>query len=376
MCPINANAPHVDAPSSTGIKLTSIAIEPFQLPADSNGVTLDMTINGACSRASHTDWLGKCTVYCPLKSTAVIERGYNGALTFTSIASPEVPYTMPSGLELNIASKCSKMSGHTDAWGRCVLRCQVKPTVSLGSGTGWSQLQLTSRYVEPPPFQYPSDGTTTLSLRKRNSCAVSWGHSDSYKTCVVYCPVEQTASIGSGYGGPLVFKNPRTGTSYTPSRIMHWAWGGLTMYTYADGYVHNVNERSQSQCQQAADDFNAAFDVGDIMDVWHYIEEGFDGNTFLIDRVLHWSHGSTSFYFMPSEKAVSTCDATAANFQSKFKVGYDIEVGYPSGPPSGQQVAVAGIHHWAYSGTGLYFFPEVSDPATCSQTASDFAAKL
>ena len=156
-------------------------------------------------------------MYCPLKSTATIPGGYQGDLTFTSVASPEVPYVMPSDdLRLNIASKCTNMQGHTDAWGRCVLRCQVKPTVSIGSGTGWSQLQLTSRYVDPPPFQYPSDGTTTLSLQKRSGCAVSWGHSDAHNTCVVYCPVEQTASIGSGYGGPLIFQNTETGDSYTP----------------------------------------------------------------------------------------------------------------------------------------------------------------
>jgi hypothetical protein len=157
---------------------------------------------------------------------------------------------------------------------------------------------------------------------------------------------------------------------------MHWAWGGTTMFTFAHGYSHDKNDRTQSRCQQAADDFNAAFDVGDTMDVNHYIEEGFDGNTFLIDRVLHWSHGSKSFYFMPSEKDVATCTATAQDFQSKFKVGYDIKVGYPSGPPGGQEVAVSAVHHWSHNGNGMFFFPEESDPATCSQTASDFSAKF
>lgn len=376
MCPINANVPHVNAPSSTGIKLTSVSTEPFEYP-EADGVTLDLTINGACSRAGHTDSLGKCTVYCPLKSTATIGGGYSGDLTFTSIETPAVPYIMPTGLDLNIASTCVKMAGHTDSWGRCVLRCQVESTANIGSGSSWSQLQLTSRWVGAPAFDYPSDGTTTLSLQKINSCAVSWGHSDARNTCVVYCPLELTAVIRGGYGGPLVFTNIQTGNSYTPSRIMHWAWGGRTMYTYADGYAHDINDRSMSQCQQAADDFNNVFpDVGDTMDVSKPIEEGFDGNTFLIDKVLHWSHNSKNFYFMPSDSAKETCDATAADFQSKFKVGYDIEVSYPSGPSGGQEVAVDGVHHWAWGGSGLYFHPEASDPATCSQVASDFSAKF
>eukprot|EP00526_Cylindrotheca_closterium_P003088 CAMPEP_0113602820 /NCGR_PEP_ID=MMETSP0017_2-20120614/955_1 /TAXON_ID=2856 /ORGANISM="Cylindrotheca closterium" /LENGTH=1570 /DNA_ID=CAMNT_0000511183 /DNA_START=2723 /DNA_END=7435 /DNA_ORIENTATION=+ /assembly_acc=CAM_ASM_000147 len=376
-CPIMSTGAHIGAGTSLGIQFENLGqpVTPFEYPVDQNdpSKTLQLTLNGGCSRAGHTDHFGKCTVYCPLQSTALVKHGHGVPMTFTSVKPPPMPFKMPvrNGVEVNlkIASTCGHSQGHTDAWGRCVLSCKVDPTLNYGRGSAWSKMKLTSRYVAPAPFVFPVNNGQQMSLTTRSRTAVSWGHTRHRKRCVLYLPIVRTATIRWGIGSPVVFTSPTTGNSFKASRVMHWAWGGANMFYYAEDYT-------VANCQQAADDFNSAISVGESLEVSHHVDEGYGGNSFEIDKVMHWAHARKWFFFFPSESDPTTCAATSEDFNSKFKVGYNIDVSDPPGPPGGETFEVDGVHHWAWKRKGLFFFPLESDPATCSQTASDFSSKF
>lgn len=259
---------------------------------------------------------------------------------------------------------------NSNAWGRCVMRCQIDQTPgNVRGGTGYNQLEFTSVYEAPPDFQPPTRNGIGLKLTKRANINVSWGHSRRWNTCVLYVPLERQWHVRWGNGKPMTFTNSRTGEDFRVRKVMHWAWGGWNSYIYPEGY-------SKDTCGQAAAEMNAIFQKGDTMDVSYYVEPGYEGNTFSIDRVLTWAHARRYMFVLPSEKSKATCDATVSDFNSKFKPGYNIKVDYPEGPEGGEQFTVSGVHHWSWARRYMFFFPENSDVASCGATAQEFNQKL
>ena len=273
-------------------------------------------------------------------------------------------------LALRIKSTCHNKQSHTDAWGRCVIRCPLYPTVNYGSGSaGWSPFQLNSVYGVPDPFVKSNPDYRAVVA---GPAVHMQGHTDAWNTCVFRVTIEPTVGVSASHF-ELYHTNLETGQNFRTSRVINWSAGGVHLYMHVNQYD------KATECLQAVDDFNAIFPVGS------EVTSGYapiptadaDGSTFSIDRVMHWAHGASNMYFFPSNKDTATCGATAEEFQAKFPPGYSIVPSYPSAAaPGDEEFEVNGVHHWAWNGNTMYFFPSASDPATCSQTAADFNAKL
>ena len=95
-----------------------------------------------------------------------------------------------------------------------------------------------------------------------------------------------------------------------------------------------------------------------------------------VDGVHHWAWRGNTMFFFPSESDPSTCAATAADFNSKFSQNYEIDISYPPAIEGGETFEVDRVHHWSYNKKYMYFFPKQSDPGTCQATAEDFSAKF
>ena len=376
-CPIKDTGVHVGSGTQDGIKLTSIAKPSFEYPKDDNGQTLSLTIKSGCAMTGgHTDRFNRCVLYCPIEaSQGHIAHGFDARLKFTSVApTPARKYELPATTSLKIQNPCTKDAGRSSGWGRCVLHCKLEGTGSYG-GSPWSKYQLTSNYYPPKQFPMPTNAAGTEATFRLASPAVYMAyHTSAWGGCVVRLPMEQTIDFGNqGYHSDAWLRNPLTGATINTKRFIHWAHGGRNMYLY-------LQDVSKDACEaDGANHVNAIFNVGDLMDpAYRMVDDNgsADGSTFMIDRALHWAHGGENMWIFPTEKDLATCDDTAADFQAKFPAGYGIEVDYPPGPEGGDTFMVNKIHHWAWQGKYMFFFPAASDPATCSQTADGFNAIL
>ena len=141
-----------------------------------------------------------------------------------------------------------------------------------------------------------------------------------------------------------------------------------------------LQDISNEQCStMGAQSMNNIFERGDEIVLSHQIsnDPSANGNTYGVDKILHYSHASKYLFFLPSDDTdMDTCDDTAADFSSKFPAGYEIEVEIDDYPTGGETFQVEKVHHWAWGGRTMFFFPEQSDVETCDETVSEFNSKL
>lgn len=377
-CPIE-HKNEVRSGEKRGIKLTSIADSnrEFIYP-EANGEQLSLKISGKCNKAWHTNHFNKCVMHCPLHQTAVVTGGFSEPLTFTSVLPNEndIPILPPSGVSLRLAKKCWNAEGHTNAFKRCAVWCSVFPTTKLTSGENSGKLQFTSKFVEDPiPFPVPTstkangeEGSFTLN----EQCRYMEGHSNAWGGCVILCPLENTfGDLGSRHDATRL-NNPSTGEYVDAARILQYAHGGRNLYLL-------LQDVSNEQCStMGAQSVNAVFGIGDevVFSLQISTDPSANGNSFDVDQILHYSHNGNILLFFPSDTDVDTCDDTAADFNSKFPPGYEVEVEIENYPTGGDSFQVDKVHHWAWGGNGMYLFPEQSDVETCDETVSEFNSKF
>lgn len=349
----------------------------FTYPTN-NGQELSLDIAGSCGKAGHTRHFNRCVIHCPLKKTAVVRHGFGEPLEFTSVANEiQMPPSTSSGqVELRLKSKCWNSGGHTRAYGRCAVMCRLFPTTKYNGGENSGKLKFTSKFVDDPvPFPVPTSKQGNGEKGKfilDGKCVYMQGHTNAWRGCVVRCPVERTHRDFGSFHAAARLNNLENGKFVDMKRILTYAHGGVHMYLLLQGV-------SKDQCSTAgADALNSVFQKGDEIVPSYQIasDSAADGNTFEVDRVLHYSYNRDIFLFLPSEKDKATCQDTADEFSDKFPPGYEVKVESDSVAPGGETFYVDKVHHWAWNGNRIFFFPEKSDVGQCDQTVSEFNSKL
>lgn len=399
-CPIHSKPLIKFGESLEGIKLTSVQRpEPtkFEYPkSDDNGKEVSLTINGNCGKAGHTNHFKRCVIQCPLKQTEVIKHGYDSSpLTFTSVSpvssadtkEEEGLFKLPSvnnqEVQLRINGECWNSQGHTNAYKRCAVMCNIFDTVKYNGGSDQSstkKLRFTSKYVENPiPFPIPKKDDVEAKFVLNGSCRYMAGHTDAWKGCVVRCPVERTRKDYGSFHKAARLNNQGTNGYVDVKRILQYAHGGIHMYLL-------LQDVSKDRCENdGADSLNDVFTMGDeiVPSYQTSTDPSYDGNTFQVDRVLHYSYNKRIFLFLPTTTAESddTCDDSATDFSSKFPSGYEVDISYDTtsleaAPPGDETFNVDKVHHWAWNGNRIYFFPEKKDVETCDETVSEFNQKF
>jgi len=365
-----------------GIKFTSIAEaeSAFEYPKDKNGKELSLTLAGSCGKAGHTNHFKRCVMHCPLDRTAVIPQGNNVPLTFTSVlptVSPQLPPSTKNGqVELRLKNKCWNSQGHSKAYKRCAVMCRLFKTEQYNHGENTGQLEFTSKFREDPvPFPVPTSKTGNGEKGKfvlAGNCVYMAGHTNAWKGCVVRCPVQKTFRDFRSYHAAARLNNLENGKFVDVKRILQYAHGGVHMYLL-------LQDVSKDQCSaEGAEALNSVFETGDEITPSFQIgsDSSADGNTYDVDRILHYSWRRETFLFLPSEKDLDTCGDTANDFSEKFPPGYEVKIKHKNAAPGGETFKVDKVHHWAWGGRRIFFFPEDSDVGTCSQTVADFNSKF
>jgi len=383
VCPIESKNT-IKFGEKLGIKLTSIRKpEPFIYPKD-NGEELSLTINGNCGNAQHhSNTYGRCIIHCPLEKTAVISGGDTKALTFTSVAPDNTEFKMPSKdgdqVSLRLNGNCRKSDGHTKGFNRCAVMCSLFPTVQYDAGEKSGQLEFTSKYNDDPiQFPVPTYEKDGEKIKAKfildGECVYMDRTSNAWGGCVVRCPVEKLLeSIDvTSFHAVARLNNMRNNKYVNTKRIIQYAHGGIHMYLYLD-------DVSKDQCSsEGAQYLNNVFQRGDEIVPSYQIsnDSSADGNRFSVDQIVHYSWKKKTFLFLPSDKEVGTCGETAHAFSTAFPSGYEVKVDYKNKAPGGETFNVDKVHHWAWKGVSMFFFPEESDIGTCAQTVSKFNSKF
>lgn len=380
-CPIESKCT-IPFGESQGIKLTSIAESnpEFTMPQDENGQELSLNIDGPCGKAGHTNHFNKCTMVCPLKHTSVIKHGFNERLTFTSV-KPENEIKLPPSstageVSMRLKSSCWNSQGHTNAYKRCSVMCRLFPTIEYRGGENSGQLKFTSKFSEDPvPFPVPTSAQGNGEKGKfilGGKCVYEQGHTNAWGGCVVRCPMEKTYGDFGSYHKTARLNNLKNGKFVNMARILTYAHAGVHMFLL-------LQDVSKDQCSmEGANSLNDAFEVGDEVVPSFQIssDQSANGNTFSVDQVLHYSWNKDIFLFLPSEKDMDRCNEIADDFTAKFPPGYEVEIEHKNKVTGGDIFQVDGVHHWAWGGKSMYFFPEKSDVDTCDQTVADFNSKF
>jgi hypothetical protein len=360
--------------------LTSIE-EPkpeFTYP-ENEGKELSLNIAGSCGKAGHTNHFNKCVIHCPLKPTAVIRHGFKEPLTFTSVAPKNEIKMPPSQVSLRLKGECSNSGGHTNAYKRCAILCRLFPTTKYNGGEKSGQLEFTSKFVEEPvPFPIPTSSQGNGEKGKfilDGKCVYMAGHTNAWGGCVVRCPVERTHRDFGSFHAAARLNNLDNGKFVDMKRILSYAHGGIHMYLL-------LQDVSKDQCStEGAQSLNDVFEKGDEIVPSYQIGSGgsdssANGNTFEVDQILHYSYNRNIFLFLPSATEMDMCDETAADFSAKFPPGYEVEIEHKNKATGGETFQVDSVHHWAWNGNRIFFFPEKSEVETCDQTVSEFNSKL
>ena len=177
-CPLKETA-NVPTGHAGALTFTSVKNEvPFQYPVDGRGNQLSLAMNGGCGVAGHTRHFGKCTLFCRLRRTANIPQGHADKMIFKSVKKVE-PFVYPKDrggkqLSLQLAGGCS-VAGHTRHFKKCTLWCPLKSTALVRHGHG-APLTFTSRKTDVS-FQMPKDTRgVELDLDLASKCINSKGH--------------------------------------------------------------------------------------------------------------------------------------------------------------------------------------------------------
>ncbi|CAB9513184.1 G8 domain-containing protein DDB [Seminavis robusta] len=324
----------------------------FVQPTDEAGTPMDLEIAGVCHESpGHTNALGKYTVWCPITKTVTVRHGTSKALVLTSGEPRDPkPFVAPKNngqeMSLKLEQGCRVSWDHTRWAKKCMIYCPVEKTATIRYG---AKMPLKFTSVKPPPrnFAPPKQGSQELALKIRQRCHESRGHTNALKKYTVRCPLERTATVRYGTGMSLKITNPVTGDSFTAmGGVHHWAWGGRNMYFFPDITDEEVS---------------TLFPPGSTMQVEYIYKPG--GQVMNVRAVHHWAWAGRYTFFYPDGYTTDDCGQAALDFNDAFPVGYGIDVSFRKAVPvpAGQQItATNGVHHWAWHGDKLFFHPDVS----------------
>jgi hypothetical protein len=372
-CPIQSIG-HIGSGSNQPMTFTSVEppeVQPFVPPTDDSGNPLELTIAGACGTQIRND---ECVVHCPIAPTIVVRFGTSSPLKFTSVLPELVPFDMPvdsTGQELQLVLKsegCVESTGHTAAWGKYTVKCQVEQTVSISS-----------QHRGSLKFSNPVTGNATIAS------VLHWAHNGN---SLFFWPENTAEEINEMFpeGSEMVpgyFHSAPGGEEIDVSRVLHYAWDSNRIYFYPDGHT-------PATCAQAATEMSMKFPSGYGVSVSNRRAVPVHaGQTFDVTGTMLWAWQGTSVFFYPDgdyDYSVESCGQAASDFSDMFPTTYGIEVSNraaiptdaptPTPVPLNQTFNVDSIMHWSWNGNGLYFFPAQSDLATCDDVATEINTKF
>lgn len=273
----------------------------------SNTSKVNLKIVSICRESPrHTKKWGKFTVRCKIEPTALVNVGCHRGCSFrftnpstgSSITATdkavlhwawkgkffffwpdategEVQQVFPPGSDIQATYlheplPCVESPGHTKAWGRYTVRCQIEPT-TVNTDPDFSSIVLknpdTSGTVEASKgilhyshaqknfYLWPDVSAEAVSKvfpwgssivpsyeDSVDRCRESPGHTLNLGVYTVVCTIEPTAILKTGYYGNLVMTNPDTGSKIPLKGVLHWAWNGNSFYFYPDATAGEVNE--------------------------------------------------------------------------------------------------------------------------------------
>ena len=316
-----------------------------------------ITIAGACVESpTHTTNFGRLSIWCPITGPSTIYHG-DSAPTVLHAMQP-IPFALPTSAEgepmtLAVGSIATVDSSRSAATGRCLLRLPLEQTVHVPDNAFNSRYIFTSVAA---PFEMPSVNGVSMSLTITGGCIHSAGHSGTYYT--IFCPIADTVTVPTGSTGPIKFTT-QNGLEVTASAgVLHWAWQGKFIFFRPDiANVNVINMLWPPGTSLTADTMNAAP----------------GGETFNVDGIYHWAwQGRTMWFFPEGNPAGAACQAAADDFNSKFSVGFGIQVSEPEELVEYQktgEVKALGVIHWAWpvgGGHRIYLSPD--------STAAEFNA--
>ena len=308
-----------------------------------------ITIAGACTESQgHTAQVGKLVMSCPVVSAATIRGGDSTPMIFKAINKiPWAPPTSAQGepMTLAVGSIATVDGSRSAATGRCLLRVPLERTVHVPNHEPRTRYTFTSAAA---PFEMPSVNGVSMSLTITGGCVHSAGHSSETRY-IVFCPIADTVTVPTGSTGPIKFTTQNGHEVTASAGVHHWAWKGRYIFFASDVSVDMVN---------------SAWPAGTALTV-ERLNTAPGGETFDVGGIYHWAWQGRNLWFFPeSYPEIADCQAAADDFNSKFSVGFGIDISLPpdlAALAARDEVRASGVHHWAWpagAGHRIYMYPD------------------
>lgn len=270
-------------------------------------------------------------------------------------------------LSLEVTGQCRASDGHTKNLGKETVYCPIKPTANIPFGDANG---LRFKSLPPLPnvdvFVPPTDNQgKAVNLKVKSACSRA-GHTTHFGKCVVRCPMEPTANIRMGDKKPMTFTSVLPADEpFTPpcddSQCLQLRTTGVCRIS--SGHTRNVG-KTVVYCPLEA---TASIPYGYGGSLRFTNDD--TGESISASGVHHFAWKGRTLFFYPNIKE-------EAEIQSLFPPGASISMSYENTAPGGEEVLVDKVHHWAWAGKDLYFFPKGYSAEDCGIAAADISKKF
>jgi hypothetical protein len=183
----------------------------------------------------------------------------------------------------------------------------------------------------------------------------------------VHCPLEQTFHVGSGTTSALKFTSVLP--ELTPLDMPVDPVGAVLQLVLSGDCVESEGYTTSYGRYTVRCPVQATANIGS--QHWDSLKFSNPQNPDVdfIASVLYWAHEGENFYFWPE-------DATVEEINGMFPLGSEMSPGYFHSTPDGKEIDLNGVHHWAWNGNRILFYPDGYTVDTCAQAAVDISEKL